>query len=140
MDKGTAIAVGAPGVIHLAGMTVSDGPLGSAAAFPTTAGAWNTTRQGISDGFAAKLLIGADLSVDVTDALDPVVLVSGVGGIARYTVAIRNWGPQMATGVLVPITFEGKVERKVHSVSSRLPAWVPARSSPSSGSPAPSVS
>jgi hypothetical protein len=48
-DEGTGIAVGAPGVIYLAGMTSSDGSLGAAAAFPTTAAAWNATLQGTLD-------------------------------------------------------------------------------------------
>lgn len=52
-DEGNGIAVGAPGVIYLAGMTGSDGSLGAAAAFPTTPGAWNTTLQGNRDGFVA---------------------------------------------------------------------------------------
>jgi hypothetical protein len=115
LDRGTGIAVAAPGVIYLAGMTSSDGSLGAAAAFPTTAAAWNATLQGTLDGFAAKLLIGADLTVDVTDLLDPVVLVSGAGGIAHYRVDIKNLGPQLATGVHVPITFDGKVEKTVVS-------------------------
>ena len=38
-----------------------------------------------------------------------------MGGIARYKVDIKNWGPQLATGVQVPITFDGKVEKKVVS-------------------------
>jgi hypothetical protein len=84
LDRGTGIAVGAPGVIYLAGMTSSDGSLGAAA--------WNATLHGTLDGFAAKLLIGADLTVDVTDLLDPVVLVSGAGGIAHYRVDIKNLG------------------------------------------------
>jgi hypothetical protein len=113
-DAGTGIAVGAPGVIYVAGFSRSDGSLGSAAAFPTTPGAWDTTLEGNYDGFVAKLLIGADLSVDVKDLVDPVVL-SSLGSIARYNVAIKNWGPQLATGIQVPITFEGKVERTVVS-------------------------
>jgi hypothetical protein len=64
--------------------------------------------QGTRDGFVAKLLIGADLSLDVKDMLDPVFFVPGVGGIARYRVDIKNWGPQLATGIHVPITFEGQ--------------------------------
>lgn len=48
------------------------------------------------------------------DVLDPVVL-SSVGGIARYKMDIKNLGPQLATGIQVPITFDGKVERKVVS-------------------------
>jgi hypothetical protein len=116
IDDGRGIAVGAPGVIYLAGSTDSDDSAGPAAAFPTTPNAWNTALQGNRDGFVAKLHIGADVSVDVKDDVDPVVLLSGSGGVARYTVAVKNHGPQNATSVEVPVKFEGKVIRKVQSV------------------------
>ena len=48
------------------------------------------------------------------DLVDP-VLLSSAGSIARYNVDIKNWGPELATGIQVPITFEGKVERTVVS-------------------------
>ncbi len=116
IDDGAGIAVGAPGVIYLAGSTDSDDSAGPAAAFPTTPNAWNTTLHGNRDGFVAKLHIGADVSVDVKDDVDPVVLLSGSGAVARYTVSVKNHGPQNATSVQVPITFEGKVIRKIQSV------------------------
>jgi hypothetical protein len=115
-DDGFGIAVVAPGVMILAGTTMSDDSAGTAAAFPTTPHAWNTTLHGNMDGFVAKLHIGADLAVDVKDDVDPIKLLSGSGGVARYTAAVKNHGPQGATSVQVPVTFEGKVIRKVQAV------------------------
>jgi hypothetical protein len=107
-DMGNGIAVGSPGVIHVAGEARSAGT------FPATPGAWDTTLQGFNDGFVAKLVIGADLGVVVKDFPDPVVL-SG-GGLAHYTVQVKNAGPETATAVLLPITFTGPVARQVQSV------------------------
>jgi hypothetical protein len=116
VDEGSGIAVGAPGVMYLAGTTGSDQSLGPVAAFPTTPAAWNTTLHGNRDGFVAKLHIGADLAVTTKDAVDPVKLLSGSGGVVRYAVEVKNHGPQQATSVQVPLTFEGKVVRSIESV------------------------
>lgn len=90
VEFGNSIAVDSGGNAYVLGETTSRD-------FP----AINSTYKGALDAFVTKLGINADLSIDMTDAPDPVM----VNNQLTYTVSIVNNGPDTASGVVVTDTL-----------------------------------
>jgi uncharacterized repeat protein (TIGR01451 family) len=94
-DQGFGIAVDAAGSAYLTGRTDS-----TEATFPATGGP-DTTFNGASDAFVAKVAetvgVAADLSLVKTDSPDPV----RVKEVLTYTLTVTNGGPDDATAVTV---------------------------------------
>ncbi|MBI2566193.1 MAG: DUF11 domain-containing protein [Candidatus Schekmanbacteria bacterium] len=84
----TAVAVTAGGDALVAGYTEQPG-------FPTTADGIQPVAMGERDGFLVRLAPAADLTVAVTEHVDPVL----TNGPLRYTLTAENLGEAEATGV-----------------------------------------
>jgi uncharacterized repeat protein (TIGR01451 family) len=100
-DTGFGIAVDAAGHAYVTGSTSSTG----ATPFPTTAGAFDTSFNGVIDAFVTKIIQASDLSVSKTDSPDPVT----VGNNLIYTINVTNTGPDTATGVILTDTLPAGV-------------------------------
>ncbi len=100
-DFGNCIAIDLSRNIYITGRTGS-------LSFPTTPGAYQTSRAGGIDAFVTKInLFGetADLAVSKTDFPDPVV----AGNELTYFLTVTNNGPDNATGVILTDTLPTSV-------------------------------
>jgi uncharacterized repeat protein (TIGR01451 family) len=89
-DEGCGIAVDGAGRAYLTGETRSTN-------FPTLSPLQGAFGGGSSDAFVARVLDGADLRVELSDAPDPAT----AGDLLTYTITATNLGPDLATGVTV---------------------------------------
>ncbi|MBM4258814.1 MAG: hypothetical protein FJ147_23295 [Deltaproteobacteria bacterium] len=98
-DEAHGLAVDSDGNMYIAGFTRS-------ASFPTAPGSFQTDLKGEEDAFVTKIdtLSNApctDLRLTMTDSPDPVP----VGGTITYSLAVSNFGPDLATNVIVTNTL-----------------------------------
>jgi hypothetical protein len=98
-SRGLGVAIDSQGTVYVTGYAGAD--------FPTTAGAFDTTFNGVSDAFVTKLLPIASPTGPATITLSPADAVNNVGTTHTVTATVKDAGGQPVPNTTVRFSVTG---------------------------------